>query len=223
MAHPRTPRQRWIRQATSVLAEDGPDAVRIESLAKTLGVTKGGFYGYFADRNALLSEVLDVWEQASVDEVLATVEHVEGDPQAQATLAGQLTFSETLRPVDLAVRDWARRDPAVAERLRRVDNRRMDLLRTAISTVCHDRAEVEARSFLAFCAAIGSEFLAADHQGISSQEIRTKAADILFRPVEGAVVPAESRADTAAVRFVEALIGAVPGMISCDPEDDRSY
>jgi hypothetical protein len=27
---------------------------------------------------------------------------------------------------DLAVRDWARRDPAVAERLRRIDNRRMD-------------------------------------------------------------------------------------------------
>ena len=28
----------------------GPDAVRIESLAKALGVTKGSFYGYFEDR-----------------------------------------------------------------------------------------------------------------------------------------------------------------------------
>ena len=50
-----------------------------------------------------------------------------GDPRTKARRAGALTLSEELLPVDLAVRDWARRDPAVAQRLRRVDNRRMRL------------------------------------------------------------------------------------------------
>ena len=51
MAAPtRTPRQRWIEEALRALAAGGPDAVRIEPLAKSLGVTRGGFYWHFEDR-----------------------------------------------------------------------------------------------------------------------------------------------------------------------------
>jgi hypothetical protein len=88
--------------------------VRVEALAKDLGVTKGGFYGFFA------------------------------------------------------------------ERLRRVDNRRMDLLREAIGTFCADEDEVEARAMLAFCLAIGEHFLAADHNGQTRAGVLTRATDVLF-------------------------------------------
>lgn len=181
MGRPQTPRRRWVEEATHALAAGGPDAVRIEALAKKLGVTKGGFYGYFADRNALLEEVLDGWEERSVDDVLAVVEQSRGDPRSRATLAGRLTFADDLLPVELAVRDWARRDRTVAERLRRVDNRRMELLRATLGQICPDRDEVEARSLLAFCAAIGNHFLAADHPGSSRQQVLARALDILFR------------------------------------------
>ena len=85
------------------------------------------------------------------------------DARAKVRLAGALTFSRELLPVDLAVRDWARRDPAVAARLRRVDNRRMDYLRLLFGAICRDEAEAEARSILAFSLVIGHHFLAADH------------------------------------------------------------
>jgi hypothetical protein len=92
-----------------------------------------------------------------------------------------------LLPIDLAVRDWARRDEAVAVRLRRVDNRRMALLREMIGSFCPDPDEVEARSLLAFCMAIGEHFLAADHEGRSRAEVLSRAADlVLDRPVREA-------------------------------------
>jgi len=77
--------------------------------------------------------------------------------------AGALTFSRDLLPIDLAVRDWARRDKAVARRLRRVDNRRIAYLRSLIGTFCPDPDEVEGRSMLAFSLAIGNHFIAAEH------------------------------------------------------------
>src|SRR5688572_14547854 len=129
----RTPRSEWIEAGLRALAEGGPDAVRIESLARALKVTKGGFYGYFADRRALLGEMLDIWERRSTDEVLERVEREGGDAMTKGRRAAALTFSDELLPVDLAIRDWARRDAAVAERLRRVDNRRMDYLRTLLA------------------------------------------------------------------------------------------
>lgn len=82
--------------------------------------------------------------------------------------------------IDLAVRDWARREDQVAERLRRVDNRRMQLAREMISTFCSDPEEVEARSLLAFCLAIGQHFLAADHPGRSAAAVRARAADLIL-------------------------------------------
>jgi AcrR family transcriptional regulator len=159
----RTPRSRWIEEGLRALAAGGPDAVRVEALAQALGVTKGGFYGQFADRNALLGEMLEAWERMSTDEVIERVERQGGDVRARLRRAGALTFSSELRPVDLAVRDWSRRDPAVAERLRRVDNRRMEYLRMLFGALCADADEVEARSMLAFSLAIGSHFMAADH------------------------------------------------------------
>jgi len=182
----RTPRDRWIDEGLEALAAGGPDAVRVEALAKKLGVTKGGFYGYFADREALLEAMLDAWERESTDEVIDRVEREGGDPRTKIQRAGVLTFSsDRLLPIDLAIRDWARREEAVAERLRRVDNRRMAVLRQMIGTFCADADEVEARSLLAFCVAIGEHFLAADHGDLTRAQVLTRAADLLLnRPTK---------------------------------------
>jgi AcrR family transcriptional regulator len=164
MAPPtRTPRTTWVDAGLRALAAGGPDAVRIEVLAKSLGVTRGGFYGQFENRGALLEAILDSWEQAAIDEVLEQVERSGGDPRTKIRRAGALTFSETLLPIELAVRDWSRRDGTVAERLRHVDSRRMAYLRSLFATFCSDEAEIEGRSVLAFSLAIGIHFMAADH------------------------------------------------------------
>lgn len=159
----RTPRSRWIDEGLDALAAGGPDAVRIDVLAKTIGVTRGGFYWHFDDRQALLDAMLDAWERRSTDEVRERVEREGGEPGDKVRRAGTLTFSTTLLPIDLAVRDWARRDEAVAERLRRVDNFRMAYLRTLLAELSPDDGDVEARSLLAFSLAIGNHFIAADH------------------------------------------------------------
>ncbi|WP_336216625.1 TetR/AcrR family transcriptional regulator [Nonomuraea sp. LPB2021202275-12-8] len=181
MGTTRTPRDRWIEEGLQALAAGGLDAVRVEVLAKKLGVTKGGFYGSFADRDALLEAMLDVWERESTDEVIDRVEREGGDPRTKIQRAGVLTFSsDRLLPIDLAIRDWARRDETVAERLRRVDNRRMALLRQMIGTFCSDADEVEARSLLAFCVAIGEHFLAADHGDRTRAQVLVRAAALLL-------------------------------------------
>jgi AcrR family transcriptional regulator len=160
----RTPLSSWIEEGLRALAAGGPDAVRIELLARALGVTRGGFYWHFDDRRALLEEILDAWERASVDEVIARVESEEGDARAKLRRLSALAASgdDPLR-TDLAVRDWARREPAVAERLRRVDNRRVAYLRTLFGALSADADDVEARCLVFYSLWIGSHFIAADH------------------------------------------------------------
>ena len=180
VAQTRTPRSTWIDAGLTALASGGPDAVRVDLLAKTLGVTRGGFYWHFENRGVFLDALLDAWEHRSTDDVLDRVEAEGGDARAKVRKAGMLTFSKDLLPIDLAVRDWARREKAVAKRLRRVDNRRMDYLRALIGTFSDDPDDVEARAMLAFSLAIGSHFIAADHGGRSRPRVLERATQRLL-------------------------------------------
>jgi AcrR family transcriptional regulator len=84
MARPtRTPPSKWIEEGLRALAAGGPDAVRVEALARALGVTKGGFYNHFDDRPTLLDEMLETWERLVIDQVIERVESGGGDARAK--------------------------------------------------------------------------------------------------------------------------------------------
>ncbi|HEV2791423.1 MAG TPA: helix-turn-helix domain-containing protein [Solirubrobacterales bacterium] len=168
----RTPRGRWVEEGLRALAAGGPDAVRVEALAQALGVTKGGFYWHFENRRALLEEMLDRWERESVAEAIEQVEGGGGDTRSKLRRLFALAAShDELLMTDLAVRDWARRDKAVATRLRRVDNQRMDYLRRQFRAFCPDPDEVESRCMTVASLWIGNHFLAADHGERSRAEV----------------------------------------------------
>jgi AcrR family transcriptional regulator len=179
LAVARIPRNHWIEVGLRALAAGGPDAVRIEALARELGVTKGGFYWHFGDRRALLEEVLDRWERLSVDAVIERIEEEGGDAKTKLRRLSKLAGSGEVRGmrgrdmlrIDLAVRDWARRDKVIAKRLRRVDNRRMDYMRSLFGAFCADPDEVETRCLVAFSLWIGNHFIAADHDGRGRKDV----------------------------------------------------
>ena len=167
----RTPRSSWIDEGLRALAAGGPDAVRIEPLAQALGVTKGGFYWHFATAARCSPRC----------STPGSAEHRRGDRAGRARgrrRAGQAAAAvragllrDRLLPIDLAVRDWSRREPSVAERLRRVDNRRMDYMRSLFGAFCPDEADVEARGLLALSLSIGNHFIAADHGARSRADV----------------------------------------------------
>src|SRR4051795_9340054 len=111
----RTPRNDWIAEGLRALGVGGPDDVRIEALAQALGVTKGGFYWHFDGRPALLEEMLDAWERLGIDEPIKRVEGAGGDARAKLRRLFALASSRDrdLMKIELAIREWARRDKAV--------------------------------------------------------------------------------------------------------------
>lgn len=181
MAKVRTPREAWVEAALQALASGGPEAIRIEALAAQLGVSKGGFYWHFKDRAALIEEMLDSWEQRVVGDVIAQIESEPEEPRAKLRHLFEMAASAPdLLPVELALRDWSRRDEAVAARLARVDNQRMEYMRSLFGPICANEDEAEARSILAFSLFIGSSFILAEHPGRSRGKVLQLAMDHLL-------------------------------------------
>lgn len=184
MAKVRTPRTAWVEAALKALGRGGPDAVRIEALAASLGVSKGGFYWHFKDRQALLEEMLDSWEKSVADDVIAQIESRPAGPRQKLQQLFDMAPSVDFA-VELAIRDWARRDRGIAKRVRRVDNRRIEYLRALFGQLCTNENEVEVRSMLVFSLFIGSYFIAAEHGGKNRSQVVRLATDHLLGESRG--------------------------------------
>src|ERR1700748_2261157 len=103
----------WIEAGFAELARAGIEGVRVEVLAKNLGVTKGGFYRRFADRAALLGAMLARWREGRT-EAIAQQTSLDGENPRDRLKALIQLYSERMTPaamaIELAIRQWARAD-----------------------------------------------------------------------------------------------------------------
>src|SRR5512142_2173974 len=101
----------WVEAGFKELARAGVEGVRIEVLAKNLGVTKGGFYRRFADRAALLDAMLARWRDGRVAAIVQQTS-LEGESARERLKALIQLYSERMNAegmaLELAIRQWAR-------------------------------------------------------------------------------------------------------------------
>lgn len=114
-------REAWARRALDVLRIEGIQGVRVERLARDLGVTKGSFYWHFKDRNALYRNMLDYWADAYTQVVVGNTEFHDDDPGGSLMAAMKMVRRDGLDQYEMAIRAWADRDRMAEQAVRRVD------------------------------------------------------------------------------------------------------
>ncbi|MFQ5888672.1 MAG: TetR/AcrR family transcriptional regulator [Gemmatimonadota bacterium] len=121
-------RNNWLAAALYVLAAEGVAGVRVEKLARLLGVTKGSFYWHFKNRKALLRSLLDYWVEEMTDSVSRFVERIGGDPRSRLLALLEHIEFEGRNRYDPAMRAWAAFDETAAAVVKEVDERRLRLV-----------------------------------------------------------------------------------------------
>jgi AcrR family transcriptional regulator len=119
--------QDWTDAALRALADGGVAAVRVDVLARGLGVTRGSFYWHFADRDALLQAALEQWERTVTAQVIERMENV-ASPLARFEQLVRVAFgAEAIPGLQPAILAHASH-PVVEPVLRRVTTRRIDYI-----------------------------------------------------------------------------------------------
>lgn len=121
----------WIGAAFSRFSDQGIESVRVEVLARDLGVSKGSFYWHFRDRGELLEEMLAHWEREELGWIDAE-EHT-GPAARWAQIVAKAADPDRIRR-EVALRGWARRDSRVAGRVAAIERKKAAL----IARVLHD-------------------------------------------------------------------------------------
>ena len=176
--------QKWIAAGLATLAGAGVESVRVEVLAQDLGVTKGGFYRQFRDRDALLAAMLRHWTEGRIASIEKQTEL--GRESAGARLASIIElFADKANPhglaIELAVRQWARSDERAAGAVAEVDAVRLKRVAGLYSTMGFEETAARVRAHIFYSFIFGSEllFTGADQADV---DFVSASAEILTAP-----------------------------------------
>jgi AcrR family transcriptional regulator len=173
----------WIEAGFAELARSGIEGVRVEVLAKTLGVTKGGFYRRFRDRAALLAAMLQSWSKGRI---AAIEQHASLDgASARERLTSMIRlYSErtnaTGMAIELAIRQWARSDAAAARAVGSVDAARLKNVGKLYRATGLADDEADARAFLFYCFIFGQSLLFLDRGPRQRAQLIARSAEALL-------------------------------------------
>ena len=156
------PRQRgsediWLKAAYEVLTERGVEAVKIMSLAEHLGLTRTGFYWHFKDREELLGAMISCWEEKNTGNLITRTEaYAESISEAMFNLfdcwLDDALFDARL---DLAIRNWARNDSNLQNRLNKADKQRSEAVAAMFRRFGYSEVQAEVRSMTVIYTQIG--------------------------------------------------------------------
>ncbi|WP_027573311.1 TetR/AcrR family transcriptional regulator [Bradyrhizobium sp. WSM1743] len=173
----------WVEAGFTELARAGVEGVRVEVLAKNLGVTKGGFYRRFADRAALLDAMLKAWREGRIAAIAQQTSLAGQAPRERLRAVIQL-YSERLNPegmaIELAIRQWARSDGNAAAAVASVDAARLKHVGELYRATGLAAEEADAQAFLFYCFIFGQSLLFVESSPRKRSQLVAKSAEKLL-------------------------------------------
>ncbi|MBI1255626.1 MAG: TetR family transcriptional regulator [Hyphomonas sp.] len=148
-------------------------AIRIDRLAKALGVTRGSFYWHFEDRAALLRAVLEKWDTETTDATIAANEVQGGNAPMRLLRLLETCVADDGR-LEMSVRAWAGEDMKSSAALAKVDTRRIDYMKELLGDCGLSTAVAEARARVIYLAWLGA-YAASDKSDVAGRTDNMRA------------------------------------------------
>ena len=141
-------REDWIDVGFEILVKEGISSVKIERMASKLGVTKGGFYGYFPNRNALLRAMLEDWEVKHSSEMFNLINGLDGSLADKLRKLLYTVDDIKYDAIELSIYNWAVYDPIAQEVLIRAVDKRLKWLSGLLVDEGFEQHEAEKRAHI---------------------------------------------------------------------------
>ena len=118
----------WVNAGLKALARFGFAALKADTLANRLRVSRGSFYWHFAHVSAFHAAILSRWREIALDAIIAEVDGTADDRLEALLTRAFAAGSRTER----AVRAWATVDPQARAAVEAVDRERIRYLRALL-------------------------------------------------------------------------------------------
>lgn len=178
----------WIDAAIDLLVSKSIDAVRVESLAKELGITVGSFYYHFKDRNDLLSKLLKRWHELTTAQVIRTIEGRSFTVEEALGEVLSLPFhgrsARRAAMIEFAIRAWARHDEMARQAVREVDEQRLSYYTRAFQDAGFNKSQAENRAFTVYSFQLSQSLLWELNDDMARKKLMHFTKELLLAPAD---------------------------------------
>jgi AcrR family transcriptional regulator len=150
-------RERWLAEGVDALRAEGPTGLRIDRLARRLGLTKGSFHHHFAGapdyRRALLAHCC-----ARADSAIADARTRLASLPAPDLVATLPALADGLhdRALDVALRGWAVEDAEASSAVAAIDGARLAFLEELWTEALGDPAAARVAALVPHLVTVGA-------------------------------------------------------------------
>ncbi|MEO1150973.1 MAG: TetR/AcrR family transcriptional regulator [Pseudomonadota bacterium] len=179
VASTRMGREHWVQIGLEALKSAEPEALTIERLCDAAGRTKGSFYHHFRGIEAYLEALLDAWEHVFTDQV---IEQAVSEPGPKNQLMALDTLARLLdRDIEQGVRRLKSRWPNAAQRVARVDEKRIAFLQTLYAGLALPNLDAAALARVEYAAFLGFQQLDATVAGTNQADLYARYLSVILK------------------------------------------
>jgi len=151
------PKDTWLEEGLKILEESGPGSLTIDNLVLRTNKTKGSFYHHFKNRNKYIEAILAHYETKVTVEILHEVNKASGKIERLKKLT-ELVFQISSK-LELVIRAWALYEPLVKKTQDRIDEKRLDHLKSIYLSSCVDEEQAQTMALRNYSIYIGLQQL----------------------------------------------------------------
>jgi AcrR family transcriptional regulator len=160
VAEPKPPSARltvedWLQAGYTLLAEQGVRALKVESLCRQMGVTRGSFYWHFEDMSSYRAALVESWNTFLERDRQSLAQQSELPPRERLAAMMTTLVSPQHWMLERAMREWARTDPVAAANVREADRLTLRSVTKAFCDFGFSLDDAKLRAQLTFAAGIG--------------------------------------------------------------------
>jgi len=141
----------WLESALEVLCLGSISDVKIDVLAKSLGVSRSGFYWHFKNREELLAELLDYWTHETTEVITENPDFIRLNPGERLRQIAKTIHDYDLVRHEIGIRQWALSSKKAAKAVAAVNKVRMGFASNALKEFGFSGDDLEMRAMLFIC------------------------------------------------------------------------
>jgi AcrR family transcriptional regulator len=147
----------WLDAAYQMLISEGIDAVKVMPLSKQLNLTRTGFYWFFEDIAELHISMIDRWESTNTGNLIDRCNKEAANISEALFNLMDCWLDPSLfdAQLDLAIRNWARVDTDLRQRLEEADSRRIQAVTAMFTRHGSSKEQADVRGMTVIYTQIG--------------------------------------------------------------------
>ena len=139
-------KEQWLDKTLRLINLEGFGALKIDRLARIMGVTKGSFYWHFENKKDFIVKLIEHWDKKFTDNVIEHINKLEGNPSECLLELMLFITNNQLAQYDFAMHAMAQNESYAFPLIKKVLEKRIEFVATLFSAMGFNRDEVNLRS-----------------------------------------------------------------------------